>query len=162
MAVERNIEARLHALDENLMSLETDGTPLVLVENMARETVGVCVSRDTNVMLTNWALLEAPEYAVDLYRNEIGTVELIWERELKRRVHKPCSILPAMLPVIPMAVTACVAHGFWLAALRHTPATAMELARQFAADSARAAFTAVLEQDGRTGQSCRQTFQPSM
>lgn len=36
----------------------------------------VCLSDACNAMLMNWALLEAPEFAADLYRNETGSVRV--------------------------------------------------------------------------------------
>jgi len=140
-AVESNIEARLRALGDRLESCGKKGSPFDLVECLAIETVGVCVARDSNATLTTWALLEAPQYAADLYRNEIGAVEMMWERELNRRLQASPWSVPFSLHFIPLAVNACLAYGFWLAALRHTPSTSEELACQFATGLAQMAFS---------------------
>lgn len=131
-SVERNIDARLRALDYRLGQLDDPRSLPELVEDLAKATVSVCVCPRTTAVLTNWALLEAPEYAVDLHRIEIGTVELAWEREVRRIVPASSPELRLLLPFIPQAVNASIAYGLWLAALRHTPATARELAGQFA------------------------------
>jgi len=79
--VEINIEARLHLLDRDLALIatanETDS-----VESMAEATMMVCLSDACNAMLMSRALLEAPEFAADLYRNEIGSVRVLWDREV--------------------------------------------------------------------------------
>jgi AcrR family transcriptional regulator len=136
--VEINIEARLHLLDRDLALIatanETDS-----VESMAEATMMVCLSDACNAMLMNWALLEAPEFAADLYRNEIGSVRVLWDRELAR--HFPASRAREIvsLHILPFAVNTCLAHGLWLATLRHTPESAEPLARQFAISIARSA-----------------------
>jgi AcrR family transcriptional regulator len=132
VAVENNIAARLDALGERLAANGAAGTAFAVIEDLAKETMGACVAPDTNATLTNWALLEAPEYAADLYRNEFGAVEIIWERELRRRLRAQPSTARSFAGLIPLAINACLAYGFWLAALRHTPATARELACQYA------------------------------
>jgi AcrR family transcriptional regulator len=84
-AVERNIETRLGALDARLSSIHRESSIVKYLEGMAEAKVSVCLSDAGNAVLTNWALLEAPEYAANLYRNEIGAVGILWERELARR-----------------------------------------------------------------------------
>jgi hypothetical protein len=109
------------------------------VEIMAEATMLVCLSDASNAMLMNWALLEAPEFAADLYRNEIGSVRVLWDREVAR--HFPASRARDIvsLHIVPFAVNTCLAHGLWLATLRHTPESAEPLARQFAIGIARSA-----------------------
>jgi len=133
VAVENNIAARLCALNERLTLCGFEGTAFEVIEDLAKETMGACVAQDTNATLTNWALLEAPEYAADLYRNEFGAVEIIWERELRHRLQNQSSTVRSFARLLPLAINACLAYGFWLAVLRHTPATAKELACQYAA-----------------------------
>jgi len=93
----------------------------------------------------NWALLETPEFATDLHRNEIGSVALIWETELARLVTDPRRRLALSTHVVPYAVHACYSYGLWLASLRHTHATATALARHFAARVAESACLLVEE-----------------
>jgi AcrR family transcriptional regulator len=137
-AVEINIEARLHSLDRDL-ALIAGQNEIDSVERMAEATMMVCLSDASNAMLMNWALLEAPEFAADLYRNEIGSVRVLWDREVAR--HFPASRMRDIvsLHIVPFAVNTCLAHGLWLATLRHTPESAEPLARQFAISIARAA-----------------------
>ena len=42
-------------------------------------------TRFAGFQVAAWALLEAPEYAVDLYRNEIGAIRALWETEMVAR-----------------------------------------------------------------------------
>ncbi|MFB3778164.1 MAG: TetR/AcrR family transcriptional regulator [Bryobacteraceae bacterium] len=142
-AVEANIEARLRTLAARLEAIARERY-VDCIEGMAESTVAVCASGPGNAVLTNWALLEAPEYAADLYRNEIGLVQVLWKRELARRL--PDSPLRSVLSVhvVPYIVNACLAYGFWLSAFRHSAESARLLARQFAAGIAQAA-SAVLE-----------------
>lgn len=137
-AVENNIETRLRALDDRLASIGRK-SPLECIESMAEATVSVCVSGASNAVLTNWALLEAPEYAADLHRNEVGSVGIKWQCELA--LHFPDSRSRVILSIhlVPYAVNACLAYGFWLATLRHTSESATALAQQFAAGVAQAA-----------------------
>ena len=136
--VEFNIEARLHSLDRDLASIAAENE-IDPVESMAEATMLVCLSDASNAMLMNWALLEAPEFAADLYRNEIGSVRILWDREVAR--HFPASRARDIvsLHIVPFAVNTCLAHGLWLATLRHTPESAEPLARQFAISIARSA-----------------------
>jgi hypothetical protein len=97
----------------------------------------ICLAGEPNAILMNWALLEAPEFATDLYRSEIGAVRGFWDREVARCF--PASRTQASLHVVPYAVNTCLAHGLWLATLRHTPESAGPLARQFATGIAKAA-----------------------
>lgn len=137
-AVENNIETRLRALDDRLASIGRNSL-IEFFESMAEATVAVCVSSAANAVLTNWALLEAPEYAAGLYRAEIGSVGIMWERELARRFPDLPSRVTLSTQFLPDAVDACLAYGFWLATLGHTPESAAALARQFASGVAQAA-----------------------
>jgi AcrR family transcriptional regulator len=135
--VEINIEARLHSLDRDLALIAAENGGVDSVESMAEATMLVCLSDASNAMLMNWALLEAPEFAMDLYRNEIGSVRVLWDREVAR--HFPASRARDIVSfhIVPFAVNTCLAHGLWLATLRHTPESAAPLARQFAISIAR-------------------------
>src|ERR1700681_1443614 len=79
-AVEINIEARLRSLDSHLSSIAAENL-IDCIESMAEASMMVCLADASNAMLMSWALLEAPEFAADLYRNEIGSVRLLWDRE---------------------------------------------------------------------------------
>jgi AcrR family transcriptional regulator len=81
--VEINVEMCLHSLDRELASIAGE-TEIDSVEGMAEATMLICLSDARNPMLMNWAL-EAPEFAADLYRNEIGSVGVLWDREVLRR-----------------------------------------------------------------------------
>jgi AcrR family transcriptional regulator len=137
-AVETNIEARLRSLDSHLSSIATENE-IEWIESIAEATMMNCLAGAANAILMSWALLEAPEFATDLYRNEIGSVRSLWDREAARRfpASRPREIVS--LHVVPYAVNTCLAHGLWLATLRHTPESAEPLARQFAASIAKSA-----------------------
>jgi AcrR family transcriptional regulator len=130
--VERNIENRLRTLDRRISLISSDSL-VGCIELMAETTVGVCVSERANALLMNWALLEVPEYATDLHRSEIGTIQLMWERGLVERYPGSGLLGSVRMCVLPYAIQACVAYGFWLAALRHSPDSAAPVAREFAA-----------------------------
>jgi hypothetical protein len=100
-----------------------------------------CVAGAANAILMSWALLEAPEFATDLYRNEIGSVRGLWDREVGRRFPASRTREIVSLHIVPYAVNTCLAHGLWLATLRHTPESAQPLARQFAFSIAKSAST---------------------
>ncbi len=137
-AVENNIELRLRTLDDRLALIGRKSL-IESIESMAEATVAVCVSAAAHAVLTNWALLEAPEYAAELYRNEIGSVGIKWERELARRFPDSRSRAILSIHLVPHAITGCLAYGFWLAMLRQTPESAAALAGQFATGVAQAA-----------------------
>lgn len=144
--VEGNVETRLRMLGARLASI-TGERYIDCIERMAEATVSVCASGPGNAVLTNWALLEAPEYAADLCRKEIISIGILWDRELTRRF--PADRWRAVLTIhiVPYVVNACLAHGFWLSTFRYSARSAGSIARRFAAGIAQAA-SAVL-----TGQS---------
>jgi AcrR family transcriptional regulator len=139
-AVERSIEKRLRLLEAKFAQISSRSS-VDCVESMAEATVAVCISSATNAVLTEWALLEAPEHAVELHRNEVGSVCLLWEQRLAECIPDPRSRVFISTRVVPYAVQACIAYGFWLAALRHSPATAGPLGHQLAEGIALAAAT---------------------
>ena len=139
-AVEINIEARLRSLDSYLSAI-APANQIDWVESMAEATMMVCLADGSNAMLISWALLEAPEFATDLYRNEIGAIRILWDRELARCFTASRMRDVVSLHIIPYAVNTCLAHGLWLATLRHTPESAEPLARQFAISIAKSAST---------------------
>jgi AcrR family transcriptional regulator len=138
--VETNSEARLRALDHRLQTLNSPAHTSELIGGLAQETVNACVSPATNVMLMHWALLETPDYAVDLHRSEAGAIEMMWEREVRRGELSSASTFRFILPFLPQAVNVCLAYGFWLSSLRHTPATTRDLACHYARAVAWMAF----------------------
>jgi hypothetical protein len=83
--------------------------------------------------------LEAPEFATDLYRNEIGSVRMLWDREVARGFPDSRTREIVSFHIVPYAVNTCLAHGLWLATLRHTPESAEPLARQIAISIAKSA-----------------------
>jgi AcrR family transcriptional regulator len=139
-AVEMNIEARLRLLDGHLSAIAVENR-IGWIESMAEATMMVCLADAANAMLMSWALLEAPEFAMDLYRNEIGSVRILWDREIARRFPSSRTGELASLHVVPYAVNTCLAHGLWFATLRHTPESAAPLVRQFAISIAQSAST---------------------
>ena len=142
-AVEINTEARLRSLDSHLSSIAAENQ-IHWIESMAEATMMVCLAGAANAILMNWALLEVPEFATDLYRNEIGSVRILWDREVARRFPASRTREIVSLHIVPYAVNSCLAHGLWLATLKHTPESAEPLARQFAISLAKSAST-VLE-----------------
>ena len=104
-------------------------------------TMMICLDGAANAILMSWTLLEAPEFATDLYRNEIGSIRILWDREVARCFPASRTREDVSLHIVPYAVDTCVAHGLWLATLRHTPESAEPLARQFATSIAKWAST---------------------
>jgi AcrR family transcriptional regulator len=139
-AVEINTETRLRALDIHLSSIAAENQ-VDWIERAAQATMMICLAGAPNAILMGWALLEAPEFATDLYRNEIGSVRGLWDREVARRFPASRTREIASLHIVPYAVNTCLAHGLWLATLRHTPESAEHLARQFAISIAKSAST---------------------
>src|ERR1700722_9759507 len=139
-AVETNVEARLRSLDSHLSAIAVENR-IEWIASMAEATMLVCLAEAANAMLMSWALLEAPEFATDLYRTEIGSVRILWEREIAKRFPSSRTREIVSLHIVPYAVNTCLAHGLWLATLRHTPESAEPLARQFAISIAQSAST---------------------
>jgi AcrR family transcriptional regulator len=137
-AVEMNIEARLRLLDGDLSAIAAENR-IDWIERMAEATMMVCLAGVANAVLMSWALLEAPEFATDLYRNEIGSARILWDREIARRFPSSRTRELVSLHIAPYAVNTCLAHGLWFATLRHTPESAEPLARQFAISIAQSA-----------------------
>ena len=129
--VQRNIDRRLQTLDRQLAMISSDSL-VDCVESMAERTAGICVVDGANALLTNWALLEAPEYATDLHRRELGCVRSIWVSSLTERFPGSGLVATIEMPLLPYAIQACLAYGFWLAALRHSPVSAAPVAHEFA------------------------------
>ena len=69
-AVEMNIEARLRLLDGDLFAIAAENR-IDWIERMAEATMMVCLAGVANAMLMSWALLEAPEFATDLYAETV-------------------------------------------------------------------------------------------
>ena len=139
-AVEINTQTRLRSLDSRVSSIAVENQ-IDWIECMAEATMMICVAGEASAILMSWALLEAPEFATDLYRNESGSVRSLWDREFARRFPASRTREIASLHIVPYAVNTCLAHGLWLATLRHTPESAEPLARQFAINIAKSAST---------------------
>jgi hypothetical protein len=88
-------------------------------------------------MLMSRAPLEAPEFATDRYRNEIGSVISLWDREVAGRFPLSRARELVSLRIVPYAMNTCLAHGLWFATLRHTPESVEPLALQFSISIAR-------------------------
>jgi AcrR family transcriptional regulator len=129
--VRSNIETRLTAFRDRLSAIP-QGTPTRWVESAAEITVMGSASDAGNASLMAWALLETPEYATDLYRNEIGAVRAMWESDMAEQFPESSERTRLAVHLVPYAVNACLAFGFWLATLRHPSRTAKEHARQYA------------------------------
>jgi len=139
-AVEINSDTRLRSLDSHLSSIVADNQ-LDCIQSMAEITMMNCLEVAANAILMSWALLEAPEFATDLYRNEIGSVRILWDREVFGRFPASRTREVVSLHIVPYAVNTCLAHGMWLATLRHTRESAELLAREFAISIAKSAST---------------------
>jgi len=108
---------------------------------MAEATVLACVEDVGNASVIAWGLMEMSEFAADVYRAEIGATEALWNAETGKRFGDSRVRSRLAVHLVPYAVHACMAFGFWLTTLRHKPATAQAHARQYAGgivDAARA------------------------
>lgn len=141
-AVGRNVEKRLRMLDGQL-ALVGSGSLIESVEALAETTIMVCLCDGAHALLTNWALLETPEYGSEIHRHELASVRLMWEQTLGQRYSESRSFAMLKVHVLPYATHACLAYGFCLAALRHSPVSAGPVAHEFAAGIAKAASTLV-------------------
>jgi AcrR family transcriptional regulator len=148
-AVRINIDARLRSLEERLRSVRFESETAAL-ERIAEATVMVCVGGAGNSILMSWALLEDHDYAADLYRNEIGSVEFVWNRALAERFGDSASLRILSIHLVPHAVSASLAYGFWLAALRHDAGGAAAMAQGFVAGIGQTA-SAILSGRARHG-----------
>ena len=137
-AVEHTQRERIRSLEARLASMQA-GTVAECIERMAESTVMACVSGPATAALTGWALLEAPEYAIDLHRQKIGSISLMWQRRLGHGFRGVQPQTHRVFQHIPPLVHGCLAYGLWLAAIWHTEETAAPLAREFAAFAAQAA-----------------------
>jgi AcrR family transcriptional regulator len=140
--VRRNSEARVAAVQLQVSSIVAS-RPRDCIEAMLEATVLVCISVDGGSLVTNWALLELPEFAADLHRQETGLVSIFCEEGFARRFpDEPRS--PAVTGyLISSAIQACYSYGLWLVALRHTKATAGQLVKEFAATAAASALVLI-------------------
>jgi AcrR family transcriptional regulator len=128
--VKNNIDTRLRLLETRAVSAVYE-SEAAAVEGIAETTVKVCTSRAGNSILTSWALLEDHEHAADLYRDEIGSVEFLWNRALAERFGDSLPRRILSIHLVPHAVSASLAYGFWLAALRHDESGAAAIAQGF-------------------------------
>jgi len=129
--VKANSEARIRALRLQLSSI-TETAVTGCIRQLAETTVSVCLSAGRGPLPTTWALLELPDFAADLQRQEIAAVGTMWETEISSRVTAARTRLMISTHLIPRAVHACYAYAFWLAALRHSRRTAAGLVVGFA------------------------------
>jgi len=147
--LERNSQDRLAALRQRFCSI-SNMPPLECVERMAESTVMACVDDIGNASIMAWGLREMPEFAAEIYRSEIGSTEALWVTEIGTRFADSPLRTRLAVHLVPYAVHACMAFGFWLATLHHKPATAQAHARQYASgivDVARAALDFSSESD---------------
>lgn len=125
-----NSQDRLAALRQRFCSISRIPPP-DCVERMAESTVLACVDDTGNASIMAWGLLEIPELAADIYRSEIGSTELLWITELETRFAASPLRTRLAVHLVPYAVHACMAFGFWLSALHHKPSTAQAHAQQY-------------------------------
>src|SRR3984885_2200447 len=130
--VKNNIDTRLRMLEARAVSAVYESEASA-VERIAEATVKVCTSGAGNAILTSWALLEDHEHAANLYRDEIGSVEFLWNRALAERFGDSHWRRVLSIHLVPHAVRASLAYGFWLAALRHDESSAAAIAQGFVA-----------------------------
>jgi AcrR family transcriptional regulator len=130
-AVESNSDIRINLLKSRLASIAAENL-VNCIERMAEATIVNCVADTANMTLMNWALLETPEFAVTLYRNEVRSVRRAWDREVIRRFQATREKTRVSGHVISYAVSACLAYGHWLTSLRYAADGAKSLARHFA------------------------------
>ena len=130
--VKNNIDTRLRLLEARAASAVYE-SEAAAIERIAEATVKVCTSGAGNSILTSWALLEDHEYAANLYRDEIGSVEFIWNRALAQRFGDSPALRILSIHLVPYAVSTSLAYGFWLAALRHDESGATAIAQGFVA-----------------------------
>ena len=149
-AVARNVEIRLGLLERRLGKIREPNLP-ELLGSMAETTTLVCVDGSAAAALTNWALLETPEFALDLHRCEAGRIQLMWERQLDR-LAGPESRTAMSILLLSWGVQVSLSQGFRLALLGHTKESAGPLSRDFAAVIAETAaiLSAGNGRDGRT------------
>ena len=134
-AVQRNSTERVRALQRRIASI-TAAEVTEWAEQAVEAVVMVCLSADGGPLLTNWALLEAPNFGVDVHRQEMGCVAAIWERELSLRIPdaQPRRLLPTA--EVYCVVQTCYSYALWLGALRHTSVSAAPLVKHFAGGAA--------------------------
>jgi AcrR family transcriptional regulator len=147
--VKANSESRVHALRLQLSSLTATALPECIRE-LAETTISVCFSAGQGPLITNWALLELPDFSADLHRQEIAAVASMWQAEISRRETAARTRLMISSHLIPCAVHACYAYAFWLAALRHSRRTAAPLVVGFA-EQIRASATPFLQDSSMMG-----------
>jgi AcrR family transcriptional regulator len=148
--VKNNIDTRLRLLEASAVSAVYE-SEVTAVERIAEATVKVCTSDAGNSILTSWALLEDHEYAASLYRDEIGSVEFMWNRALTQRFGNSPSLRILSIHLVPYAVSASLAYGFWLAALRHDASGAAAIAQGFVAGIGQTAAALVSKGDVSKG-----------
>jgi AcrR family transcriptional regulator len=130
--VKNNIDTRLRLLEARAISAVYE-SEVAAVKRIAEATVTVCTSGAGNSILTSWALLEDHEYAANLYRDEIGSVEFIWSRALAQHFGDSPALRILSIHLVPYAASTSLAYGFWLAALRHDSSGAAAIAQGFVA-----------------------------
>jgi AcrR family transcriptional regulator len=145
-AVRINIDTRLRLLEARAVSALYE-SEAAAVQRIAEATVTVCTSGAGNAILTSWALLEDHEYAANLYRDEIGSVEFIWNRALAQRFGDSPALRVLSIHLVPYAVSTSLAYGFWLAALRHDSSEAAAIAQAFVAGIGQTAAALVSKGD---------------
>ena len=143
--VRNNIDTRLRLLEARAFSAEYE-SEVAAVERIAEATVTVCASGAGNSILTSWALLEDHEHAANLHRDEIGSVEVLWNRTLAR-FGDSLSRRILSIHLVPHGVSATLAYGFWLAALRHDESGAAAIAQGFVAGIGQTAAALVSRED---------------
>lgn len=144
-AVEYNVRTRLQLLEARTVSAVYE-SEIGAIQRIAEATVAGCAAGDGNSILMNWALLEDYENASGLYRDEIGSVEILWNRAIAENFRDSPSRRTLSVNLVPHAVSACLAYGLGLAALRHDAKGAAALAQGFVAGLVKTASALLSEQ----------------
>ena len=144
-AVEYNVGRRLRLLEARTLSGVYE-SEMAAVQHVAEATVTGCATGDGNSILTNWALLEDHENAAAVYRDEMGSVEILWNRVFAENFRDSPWRRTLSVDLVPHAVSSCLAYGLWLATLRHDAKSAAELAQGFVAGLVQTASALLSEQ----------------
>jgi AcrR family transcriptional regulator len=99
-AVEDNIRTRLQLQARTLSA--ANESEVAAIRRIAEATVTVCAAGPENSILMNWALMEDHRYAADLYRDEIGSVEILWNRAFAESFGNSRSCRVFSVELVPM------------------------------------------------------------
>ncbi|MDX2152136.1 MAG: TetR/AcrR family transcriptional regulator [Bryobacteraceae bacterium] len=148
--VRRDSDTRIEAMKTRVASL-APARAHQCIQQMVEVTMSLCFTPDVGPLLTNWALLELPEFAAEVHRSEIGLAAAIWQSKLFDCFpNSHCA--PVLAGFVMACVQACYSYSLWLGALRHTDMTVSPLVKEFAvgaSESARSLIRATRIQRNR-------------